>query len=846
MSLDSLSWGSPDWVLPAVGFIVVALVALLFGYRRVPLRPGMRACAALLKAAGIVILALCLMEPLVQETRPRPGANLFVVAVDQSASLGVQENEAPASRGVQLQSSLVDDAPWVKTLSDVFEVRRYTFDRQLRSVESFGELSFDGEGSALGASLDSIAKRFQGRPLAGVLLITDGLATDRVELSRGSEWPPLYPVVVGGSDLRDISVEQVSVSQSSFETAPVSISAEVSHRGYEDEEIVAEVYDESGERLQRVVERADATGRLTARFQLQPKSPGVHFYEVRAGAADEMPAASEASDEADSVEDDDVEDDVAGGDEPEDDWEDASGDDDGGDDVAVASEEFDGAEDDGDEPSGEFVGVIPEESREATQRNNRRVVAVNRSRGPYRILYVSGRPNWEFKFLRRALAEDDEVELLGLIRIAKREPKFEYRSRFGETTNPLFRGFDNEDEEVVERYDEPVLLRLGTEDENELRDGFPKVADVLFAYDAVILDDVEAEFFNTDQKDLLREFVSRRGGGFLMLGGQESFAKGKYTRTPIGELLPVYVDPNTAFTPSPDGYRLELTRDGQMQPWVRLRKTEIEEAARLREMPDFSTLNPVRGIKPGATVLMRARNSSGDTFPALVAQRFGKGRAAALMIGDLWRWSLRREDPAENDQAVAWRQIARWLTADVPRPVELDVQEGSEGGRAVELVVTVQDENYEPLDNSAVVVTVEGPEGESLDLTATGSRDVAGRYTVRYTPRLPGPYRVSVSVRGPDGRELPSAEAGWTFEPAAREFAELVPNRELLGRLAADTGGEVIELAALEEFVGTLPERNVPVTDPAVDPLWHRWSVLLLGALCLCAEWALRRWKGLP
>ena len=34
--------------------------------------------------------------------------------------------------------------------------------------------------------------------------------------------------------------------------------------------------------------------------------------------------------------------------------------------------------------------------------------------GPFRILYVSGRPNWEFKFLRRALQEEDELDLVGL------------------------------------------------------------------------------------------------------------------------------------------------------------------------------------------------------------------------------------------------------------------------------------------------------------------------------------------------------------------------------------------------------------------------------------------------
>ena len=51
--------------------------------------------------------------------------------------------------------------------------------------------------------------------------------------------------------------------------------------------------------------------------------------------------------------------------------------------------------------------------------NNEAIVTVNRGGGPFRILYVAGRPNWEYKFLNRALQEDDQVQLVALLRIAR-------------------------------------------------------------------------------------------------------------------------------------------------------------------------------------------------------------------------------------------------------------------------------------------------------------------------------------------------------------------------------------------------------------------------------------------
>ena len=82
---------------------------------------------------------------------------------------------------------------------------------------------------------------------------------------------------------------------------------------------------------------------------------------------------------------------------------------------------------------------------EATLANNERTIVVDRGKGPYRILYVAGRPNWEFKFLKRAVEEDEQVQLVGLLRVAKREPKYDWRGHTGETSNPLYRGFDDKD-----------------------------------------------------------------------------------------------------------------------------------------------------------------------------------------------------------------------------------------------------------------------------------------------------------------------------------------------------------------------------------------------------------------
>jgi hypothetical protein len=798
MSDSSLVWASwPTWGLAALALLGVAALALVWGYWRAPASPLAAGIAAALKAIGLVALALCLIEPLLSGTRFRRGANIFAVAVDNSRSMSIHDANVPNSRGEQVQVLLQSTTAWQDRLAEDFETRRFLFDGHLRSVEDFSTMPLDGDRSAIRGTLGALARRFHNLPLAGVLLFTDGNATDAGDVPW-SELPPVYPVLIGRDEVApDISVPRVSVSQTNFESAPVVVRADIDASGFSGKKIVAKLFDEQNQELDsQIVERSDSGGQLAVRFQLKPADAGVSFYRVRAsveGASDEPLFTDQG---------------IVGN-------------------------------------AGDAKSLPSNASSEATLVNNDYTVVVDRGGGPYRVLYICGRPNWDFKFLRRALDEDDQLELVGVVRIARREPKFAFRSGFDQGTNPLFKNFDNVDKDDTESYDQPVLIRLGTKDENELRDGFPKTADELYRYDAVILDEVEADFFTEDQMTLLQKFVSRRGGGLLMLGGLESFGGGKYARTPLAAMLPVYLDHDSA-KPADHEYRLALTRFGWLQPWVRLRNTEPEERRRLAAMSTFYTKSEVGHIKPLATVLAEVVDEEGAVHPALVTQQFGAGRTAALMIGDLWRWGMKRPEPAESDLEKSWRQTVRWLVADIPRRVEVHVepQPGS-GSGAMQMLIRVRDPEFLPLDNAQVSIEVSTPDGKKLPIVAEPNTGEAGTYIARHVPREAGAYRAAIKVAAPDGSEIGEREAGWVAQPVADEFNRLRPNRAWLQEIAAKTGGEVVAVDDLPKFVASLPSRKVPITEPWIRPLWHHPAFYIFVIGCFAAEWGLRRWKGL-
>lgn len=484
------------------------------------------------------------------------------------------------------------------------------------------------------------------------------------------------------------------------------------------------------------------------------------------------------------------------------------------------------------------IAISGNGEQEATTANNERLLTVNRGSGPYRILYLSGRPNWEFKFLNRALAEDPEVDLVGLIRIARREPKFRWRARRGESANPLFRGF-NPDDDTAE-FDQPVLVRMYTRDDKELAGGFPREAAELFEYQAVIIDDLERDFFTMDQLDLLETYVSRRGGSLVMLGGVESFAHGGYENTPVERLLPVHLGPPSA-TPTGSELKLSLTRDGWLSPWMRLRESEAGERVRLAEMESFKSLNRVAGIKPGATVLAQVEDG-GLHRPAFAAQRYGNGRVGALLMGDFWRWGFK--NPAHrDDRDKAWRQLTRWLLSDVPERTELTLEPSGEG--AVTARVRVRDESFEPLADAEVMVAVSSGGGEPVELRAMPSDTAPGEFEVTFLPEDEAMTMVEATARDADEIVIGQAADGWVANAAADEFRRLEANRALLASIAEATGGRVIKASALPRFADDLPRMEMPETRTWTRSLWHTPYVFLLVLACFAGEWFLRRRSGL-
>src|SRR5688572_10259446 len=184
-----------EWVLPAGIFLAVAAIVLVWTYFRGHVDRKLRVACAALKLLGLAALLACLLDPLWSSQRARPGANFLAIVADNSQGMGVKDRGESQTRGATLTNLLAPQpGNWQDKLNNSFQLRRYFFDSRLQSTKEFLELDFTGRASSIGGALRTLGERFRGQPLAGVLLLTDGNATDLPDGKFDTTGlPPIYP-----------------------------------------------------------------------------------------------------------------------------------------------------------------------------------------------------------------------------------------------------------------------------------------------------------------------------------------------------------------------------------------------------------------------------------------------------------------------------------------------------------------------------------------------------------------------------------------------------------------------------------------------------------------------------
>ena len=212
----------------------------------------------------------------------------------------------------------------------------------------------------------------------------------------------------------------------------------------------------------------------------------------------------------------------------------------------------------------EFVVEVEPQSGELQTENNRQSHAVEVRKEKIRVLLAEAYPNFEYRYLRNMLERDETIEL-----------------------NTVLQEADMEHAEQ-----DKAALRV-----------FPERKEELFAYDVIILGDVNPALLSPAAQQCLADFVDQpgKGGALVLIAGPQSMPLG-FRNTPLAKLMPF--DLNTVRLPDPnapltEGFQVQPTDLGLAIPPMQLGDTPEETKAIWEHLPPLYWLMEAAGTQAG-------------------------------------------------------------------------------------------------------------------------------------------------------------------------------------------------------------------------------------------------------
>jgi uncharacterized membrane protein len=467
-----------------------------------------------------------------------------------------------------------------------------------------------------------------------------------------------------------------------------------------------------------------------------------------------------------------------------------------------------------------YTAEIPGDGGESVAENNSRSVLVSPAGRKRRRLVIEGAPGFEHSFLTRSWAGDPGLD-------------FDVVTRKGKNAEAQ----------------DTFFVQAGSGRGAALTSGFPQRRDQLFAYDAVVIANVESDYFTRAQLARLAEFFGVRGGGLLVMGGR-SFARGGLAGTPLEDVMPVELSDRhggvvrAALADDAGAHnRMTLTADGEAHPIMRLGTTADEIRNKWAALPARAASAALGAARPGAKILALTTAPGGGVYPVVAVQRYGQGRAMIFAGEAAWRWKMMS---ASSDRAydLFWRQAARWLSADAPDPVSVTLPEAPEPGDSLTLGIDARDSSFAPVADATVDGTLTLPGGDAVPLKLRHVDGGSGRFSAALPADRPGLYRVRVEARR-GSASLGTADRWLYVGGSDREFADPRLNESLLRRVARASGGRYARAADAPHLLKSLEAATPLDATPERRDLWHQPSAFAAIILLLSAEWILRRRWGL-
>lgn len=278
MQDNNLLFDLPRWFAGLALVISLGITVGLYWRKSYPWNQQTTLLLGALRFLGVFLLLLLLMNPLLKQVAKLLEKPIIVLAIDNSQS--VKEG----FDSVQLVGFQQQIAQLKKDLE------KENLQVELELLEGFPDdesISFDGSSTNLSSLLYRITEDYDGRNLASILLVSDGIFNQGLSPTYWSSTVPVYTLGVGDTiPPRDIAVLEVQSNRIAYQGNRFPVKVRIKQTGYDKEECKINLT-RSGEIIEQPTVVLDAITEID--FLIEADEPGLIRYTVT------IPARSDES-----------------------------------------------------------------------------------------------------------------------------------------------------------------------------------------------------------------------------------------------------------------------------------------------------------------------------------------------------------------------------------------------------------------------------------------------------------------------------------------------------------------------------------------------------------------------
>ncbi|WP_245575776.1 VWA domain-containing protein [Hymenobacter norwichensis] len=270
-----ISVAASPWLILLCLAVGAGYAALLYS-AKAPWSKAINYGLAALRFAVVSFLCFLLLSPFLKTTTNTTEKPTVVLAVDNSQSVGLFTPPAVLS---QAQTGLQQLAETLRGRG--FEVETRTLGPSTSRSVAPDSVRFTAPATDLNGLLTGVRETYEGRNLAGVVLVSDGIVNQGQSPTYSEFNFPIYSVAVGDTlPKKDLSLPALNYNRVAFSGNKFPIEAEMTYDGFAGGTAIVRLR-ENGRVLQTQRVRLPAGQRRTKiTFTVVAPAPGKRRYEV--------------------------------------------------------------------------------------------------------------------------------------------------------------------------------------------------------------------------------------------------------------------------------------------------------------------------------------------------------------------------------------------------------------------------------------------------------------------------------------------------------------------------------------------------------------------------------------